>query len=305
MAKNNVYGIKKPSVINIDRDVDIYYNYREKRTSNNEGSGVFKKINNVSSVLSHATLEETDSGFETILHGMYTLKLPVTTFGEVGIYTIYIVPKQIHCRISDVGVLDAYNDIRGIVVDVNGVSTDGNLFRDDNLTGYRVDYYDYVSGVLKKQETFRIITSSNLCEPTTQNAINGGNQNTSYRFTNSGSLCFMTLTPSTAPSFKANSKPYIGVPNQNITITNTKFDPICIEVSVVEHDIETVSTMLEGEQMRNLENGRLTTYNSDGEVYKQFEFSTIKDNYTGASIAELKLDKTGNIDMSIDINDLK
>ena len=60
--------------------------------------------------------------------------------------------------------------------------------------------------------------------------------------------------------------------------------------------------MLEGEQIRNYENGRVTTYNFDGEIYKQFEYSTLKDNYTNTNIAEVKLDKSDNVDNSLNID---
>jgi hypothetical protein len=63
--------------------------------------------------------------------------------------------------------------------------------------------------------------------------------------------------------------------------------------------------MLEGEQVRNLENGRVSTYNFDGEIYKQYEYSTVKDNYHKQEIAEVKLDKTGNIDRSLDLETLR
>ena len=63
--------------------------------------------------------------------------------------------------------------------------------------------------------------------------------------------------------------------------------------------------MLEGEQVRNLENGRLTTYNFNGEIYKQFEYSTVKDNYHKVEIAEAKLDKSGNIDRSLDLETIR
>lgn len=42
-----------------------------------------------------------------------------------------------------------------------------------------------------------------------------------------------------------------------------------INIDMVEHDAETISYTLEGEQIRNLETGRLTTYNFDGEIYKR------------------------------------
>ena len=41
------------------------------------------------------------------------------------------------------------------------------------------------------------------------------------------------------------------------------------------------------------------------EIYKQMEFFTVKDNYTKNSVAEVKTDKSDNIDNSLDINDLK
>ena len=80
---------------------------------------------------------------------------------------------------------------------------------------------------------------------------------------------------------------------------------MCVEVEITDHDIETVSYMLEGEQVRNYENGRVTTYNFNGEIYKQMEYMTVKDNYTTNNIAEVKIDRSNNIDNSIDLNTIK
>jgi hypothetical protein len=165
-----------------------------------------------------------------------------------------------------------------------------------------VEYFDEN---LTRQEYFRIVTSNGKCQPLSQNLTSGNTNSTAYVYNASGSLSFLTLTPSTAPSFKSNSIPFIGKPSQKIVIKNTKFDPVCLEIEVTEHDIETLSYMLEGEQIRNLENGRVTTYNFDGEIYKQFEYSTIKDNYTNKEIAEAKLDKSGNIDRTFDLNTIR
>ena len=74
---------------------------------------------------------------------------------------------------------------------------------------------------------------------------------------------------------------------------------------MVEHDIETLSIMEEGEVVRNLENGRVTHYNFDGEIYKQFEFFTVKDNYTTNNVAEVKTDTSTNVDTSLPLEDLK
>lgn len=301
---NNVYGIVKPSLIDIVNDVDIYYHYRPSRTVEDPNFGGFKKIDNPSSILK-ISKTETAQTTDLRLPGMYQLNLPVNTFGTTGIYTIYIVPKELYCTIKDIGALAAYPDIRGIVIDTNVLSP-GNrgLFRNDNLTGYRIDYFSYSGEGLVRQDYYRIITSSNLCEPVSQNLTSGYSNSNGYRYNESGTLSFLTITPSTSPGFRANAAPYIGVPNQTISICNTKFDPVCLEISVVEHDIDTVSWMLEGEQLRNLDTGRVTTYSPAG-IYKQFEFSTVKDTYTQTPVAELKIDVSDNLDTTLDINDFK
>lgn len=305
---NNTYGTVKQALFNPALDADIFYHYKPSRSSESSSFNGFKKIDNVAQVLSNAELETPQIGEDKKLPGMYTLRLPVSIFGEAGIYTVYITPKEIECSILDVGALGAYPDIRGIVIDTNTIdSSYQSLFSNDNLTGYRVEYFEYDSslGGLARQEYFRIITSNGRCQPLSQNLTSGNTNSTGYTYNASGSLAFLTVTPSTAPSFKGNSVPYIGKPSQKIVIKNTKFDPVCLEIEVTNHDIETLSIMLEGEQIRNLENGRVTTYNFDGEIYKQFEFSTVKDNYTNKEIAEAKLDKSDNIDRSLDLDSIR
>lgn len=305
---NNTYGTVKQALFNPQFDADIYYYYKPNRSSESSSYGGFKKIDNVSQILSNSKLENPEVGNDKILPGMYTLKLPVSIFGQAGIYTVYITPKEIQCNILDVGALGAYPDIRGIVIDTNSIDSDYQaLFSNDNLTGYRVEYFEYDPNIggLARQEYFRIITSNGRCQALSQNLTSGNTNSTGYTYNANGSLCFLTVTPSTAPSFKSNSNPFIGKPSQKIVIKNTKFDPVCLEIEVTEHDIETLSIMVEGEQIRNLENGRVTTYNFDGEIYKQMEYSTIKDNYNKTEIAEAKLDKSNNIDRSLDLDTIR
>lgn len=293
MPSNSTYGIVKPSIITVD-DVDIFYNYRPYRNSEEEEYATWKRLD-ANQVFSSSTLDEAIFS-DTRLPGMYNLKLPASVFGNKGYYTVYITPKEIRCTIKDVGTLLAYPDIRGLIIDTDAVTGGMSLFSDDNLTGYRVEYFESDNDGKKRQQYHRIVTSSNLCEVVSSHQ---------YRFNNSSSLSFVTVTPSTAPSFKANAKPFIGIPNQEIALVNTKFDPVALEIHMVEHDIETVSIMLEGEQVRNLDNGRLTTYNFEGEPYKQVEFSTMKDSYTGISVAELKQDTTDRFDNSLPLETLK
>lgn len=300
---NNTYGTVRQAFFNPSKDVDIFYYYKPSRSSSDTAFNGFRKIENPSRILEYANVEQ--SNYDTRLPGMYTLKLPADIFGNRGIYTIYIVPKEIECEIRDVGSLAAYPDIRGIVVDMTTI-VDKPLFNNDNLVGYRLEYFKNTTGTsFEREEFFRIVTSSNFCDPVSQNLTTSNSTSNGYRYNPNGSLSFITLTPSTAPSFRSNGIPYIGTPSQKVVFKNTKFDPVCVEVEITDHDIETVSYMLEGEQLRNLENGRVSTYNFNGEIYHQMEYSTIKDNYTGRSIAEIKVDKSDNVDRTLDISTFK
>lgn len=304
MPNNNTYGIVRQALINPEKDAVIYYHYRPSRNVNTPEYEKFTKLENVSEMLSCSEVNTTES--DTRLPGMYTLKMPTSIFNKKGIYTVYIVPKEIKCTIKDVGSLAAYPGVRGIILDYNTLPTeaDRELFKNDGLVGYRVEYYEYENG-LKRQEYYRIVTSNNLCSPVSQNLSSSNTNSNGYRFSQSGSLVFVTLTPSTNPEFKGNSMPYIGCPNQVISFVNTKFDPVCLEIEMTEHDIETISYMLEGEQVRNYETGTVTTYNFNNEPYKQFEFSTIKDNYTKNNIAEAKLSRNNNFDDSLPLESIK
>ena len=300
---NNSYGTVKSALVNPAKDVEIFYHYRPTRSSADPEFKNFKKVEDVSSLLSTVDEDSSDMTYDTTIPGMYNLNLPVSIFGSKGIYTIYIRPREYRFQIKDVGVLAAYPDQKGIVIDISEVD-DPSFFSADSLIGYRVEYYEASGGKQIRQDYYRLITSNNNCEPITQNLTSANTNSNGYRYNTSGSLSFITVTPSTSPEFRANAKPYIGVPSQQILISNTKFDPVMLEVEMVDHDIETLSIISEGNVIRALDNGRMTHYNFDNEIYKQFEFYTVKDNYTQKPVYEVKKDKSGNIDNSIDAEQL-
>jgi len=136
------------------------------------------------------------------------------------------------------------------------------------LTGYRIEFEDGTS---------RLIKSCNRCEPVSVNIGDGYPTVTRYNLVDtSSSYVFCTVSPSSAPSFKPNATPYIGTPTEEIKVINTKFAPQLIEIEMVEHDIETLTYSVEGDQVRDRDNGILTTYNDEKEIYKQFDFYTVK-----------------------------
>lgn len=263
---NGTYGIKKPANITAD-DVDIFYYYKPSRSSDSSNFKGFKKIEDPSTILYTC---HRDSDIDTKISGLYNLRLPLEIFGKKGIYTIYITPKEINATIVDVSTLTGdFSNVRGVVFNLGGEYPNGSL------VGYRVDFLDEND---KKNPTgeYRIITSNNKCEPVSQNVSNGSIQNgVRYRFNDSSDLVFCTVTPSTAPSFKSTDLPYIGKIGSEVKLVNTKFNPIMVEVEMVKHDIETVSTMLEGGQVRNLDNGIITTFDEDGNIYHQAAYGNI------------------------------
>ena len=271
---NNVYGTKRPANITSD-DVDIYYSYRPSRAEDSAEYSTFKKLD---SKLLMNTSGKTDNGNAEVLPGMFDLRLPVDVFGNVGIYTIYIKPKEIRTTILHVSTLAAYPDVRGIVLDTKGMSN-------GSLVGYRIEYFNE-SG--DREDDFRIITSNNRCEPVAQ-VFNDTTQNgVRYRFNDAASLMFCTVTPSTSLSFNNNTLPNIGAVGQEIALINTKFNPMCIEVEMVENDAETIATMLNGDQIRDLEHATITTFNKAHEPFSQFSYYTSK-NKLGKAMYEIKV----------------
>ncbi len=271
---NNVYGTKRPANITSD-DVDIFYSYRPSRAEDSAEYSTFKKLD---SKLLMNTSGKTDGSNVEVLPGMFDLRLPLDIFGNVGIYTIYIKPKEIRTTILHISTLAAYPDVRGLVLDTNGMPN-------GSLVGYRIEYFNE-SG--DREDDFRIITSNNRCEPVAQ-VFNDATQNgVRYRFNDAASLMFCTVTPSTSLSFNNNTLPNIGAVGQEIALINTKFNPLCIEVEMVENDAETIATMLNGDQIRDLEHATITTFNKNHEPFSQFSYYTSK-NKLGKALYEVKV----------------
>ena len=112
---------------------------------------------------------------------------------------------------------------------------------------------------------------------------------------------FCTVTPSSAPSIKPNAVPNIGVATQDIIITNTFFNPIMLEVEMVEYDDEVLAYALYGNQSKSLEDGIYTQYNFDNDIYKQYNLFEIKDKFTGVPLFEVR-EKRNEIDFGKDFN---
>lgn len=300
-----VYGTNIP--IHIDSNklsslVDISYCYNESRAYDSLSSSKFTSL--PSSVLANCTREvDSGSNLDEIVDGMYTLQLPLSDFNKKGFYTVYIKPKEYAINITDVGCLSAYSDVRGIVLDTSQIKDPvihQMALTNNGLVGFRIVFLDE-NGV--REDYYRIVTSNNKCEPVIQAPNSSSDKTYTYRYDDSSSLTFLTVSPSSAPTFKSNATPYIGKPTQRILLVNTLFEPIQLDIEMVTHDADTISNMLEGSQLRDLDNGLVTTYNEKNEIYAQSEHYTLKENASGNPVYEVKKNKTDSIDFSQTIDD--
>ena len=72
---------------------------------------------------------------------------------------------------------------------------------------------------------------------------------------------------------------------------------------MIDKDIDNVATMLEGSQLRSLDNGLVTTFNENNEIYHQSEHYSLKNPETGEPVYEVKMNKTDSIDFSQTLED--
>jgi len=289
------YGTIRPADVSPE-DVEIILNYTPSRDQTTnfvltklDARTLLRPYFNNSSTGGNANVE--------ILGGLYNLVLPSDQFNRIGIYTLFIRPAQIRTTILDCSVLSALPNVRGIVIDLNSVPSQyRNKFVTQGLVGFRVEYLN--TDGTKIPNFFRIITSSFFCEPVIQNLTNTAQKAIRYRYTDSNTnLIFCTLSPSSAPSNKPNSVPYIGQPNQNIIITNTFFNPITLDIEIAEHDFSTLAIALFGNQTKSINDGIYTLYDSDNNIYKQYNLYEIKDQFN-ETLYEVRQDRGDNIDFN-------
>ena len=304
------YGNIRPADVD-PADVEIFYHFSSDRT---ETASVkrLKKISstNILEPIKYGDITEGDNlediQDDEVLGGLYDLKLDSTDFSELGIYTLYLRPKQIRCKIADCGILSSLPSVRGIVIDLSTVPVDDVYrFTPQGLVGYRVEYIDTEDGT-KMKNFYRLVTSSFYCEPVVSNLTNVSEKAIRYRYTVTvTNLMFLTLTPSSSPSNRPNTIPFIGQPDQKIILTNTFFNPLTIEIEMVEHDESTLAYALYGNQSKAIESGIYTIYDKDNNIYRQYNLYEIKDefNETLYEIREERddIDETLNLDIITEV----
>lgn len=281
MAIGN-YGTKR--LVNVpSSDIEILYTYTPSRSE--------PPVNDFT-ILDNSILRLNQSSNGNVMDGFYNLRLPAEEFSNVGIYTIIVRPIEIITEITDCGVLAAFPNIKGVVLDVNQLNLTSGI---DSLVGSRIEYYEDNTPT----DNFTIITSANRVEAITQNLPSTTQKAVRYRFNNNSNLIFLTVTPSSAPTVKPNSLPFIGQVGQRIKIHKTSFDPIMLEVELTEYDVNSLAIGLYGNQSKGIQDGIYTIYNFSDEIYKQYNLYEIQDQFTGEPLYEIR-EKRSNIDESKD-----
>jgi hypothetical protein len=289
------YGTIRPSDVSPE-DVQIIMNYTPSRDVTD--NFVLTELDAQTILKPYFNNTETggNAGVE-VLGGLYNLTLPAEQFNALGFYTLYLRPAQIRTVITDCGVLSALPNVKGIVIDVTNVPVQyQNKFVPQGLVGFRIEYLN--SDGSKIPNFFRVVTSSFFCEPVVTNEVNSTQKSIRYRYVDGTSnLIFLTLSPSSSPTNKPNATPYIGQPDQDIIISNTFFNPVTLEIEMVEYDISSLAIALYGNQTKSIDDGIYTIYDSEDNIYRQYNLYEIRDQFN-ALLYEVRQSRGNNIDFS-------
>ena len=289
------YGTIRPSDVSPE-DVQIIMNYTPSRDVTD--NFVLTELDAQTILKPYFNNTETggNAGVE-VLGGLYNLTLPAEQFNALGFYTLYLRPAQIRTVITDCGVLSALPNVKGIVIDITNVPVQyQNKFVPQGLVGFRIEYLN--SDGSKIPNFFRVVTSSFFCEPVVTNEVNTTQKSIRYRYVDGTSnLIFLTLSPSSSPTNKPNATPYIGQPDQDIIITNTFFNPVTLEIEMVEYDVSSLAIALYGNQTKSIDDGIYTIYDSQDNIYRQYNLYEIRDQFN-ALLYEVRQSRGNNIDFS-------
>lgn len=264
------YGSVRPATFS-PSDAQIYYLYTPE-DGDGTSSRVVRELD-PDQVLGPvaAEMEGQENGGDNIW-GLYELDLPQNEFSKPGLYDIYIRPREYFVEISDCAFL-TNSEVKGIVLDSNSEAI-SNI---ESFDGYRVEYYEDGQRV---PNFFRIVTSTNRVEPVnTPVGQQFSGSPISYSTNSSGSLLFLTLSPSTNIVDSSGQAPFLGVPGQRVALSNTFFDPIHVALTVSDNTVDSIAKALFGNQLKNVDNGQYAIYDDKGNVLEAFTLAEIRNEF--------------------------
>jgi hypothetical protein len=264
------YGAVKTADVDFN-DVDVLYAYSPDRES--VGDTQFIPLFN----------SVTNNEFRKMIggDGGYKLRLPASIFNKLGFYMILIRPKIFQTEIVDCSFIVTNND-QEIQISKKGIVIPKLQFQSTgSLIGYQVEYFDDNGNKIKNFH--RIITSSDLVSVNpSNNTSNAGS--TTYVLDPNGNQLFITLTPDEASLITSEVSTDLGKSGQQILLSNTFFDPVMIEVEMVDQNIKTLSYGIYGQSTRDLETGVYSIFDENGNLYKQYTLLTQKKQFSNGNI---------------------
>jgi hypothetical protein len=274
-----IYGNKRLSSVDFN-DVDILYTYSPSREE--LGDLQFRPM--------YGSITEAD--FKKMLgaDGGYKMRLPASIFNKLGIYTLLVKPKSFKLEIFDCSYIVTTNETE-VQVSKKGIVIPRTQFQGAaGLVGYQVEYFN--SNGQKIKNFHRIITSSDPVSVSTNNN-NSNASSTSYVLNQNGSYLFLTLSPDELSLVNNQQSVDLGSAGQSILISNTFFDPVMMEVEMVDVTLETLSIELGGNSARDLQTGEYFVFDKSGNLYKQYQLLTRKSEFT-----------QGNLDIRQEVKDV-
>lgn len=284
-----IYGTKKLSDCDYN-DVDILYAYSQTRESvtDNQLRPLFSTISN--------------SDFTKMFgaDGAYKLKLPASVFNELGFYVVLIKPKTFETNIIGCSFIVTENN-EEIQISRKGIVIPKLQFQGTgSLIGYQVEYF-YDNGI-KIKNFHKIVTGSDPVSPAQNTSQSVQGSTTSYSLNDNGASLFLTLTPDEVSLISNSAKADLGKAGQKILISNTLFDPIMIEVEMVDQTIKTLSYGIFGNSTRDMETGLFSIFDENDNLYKQYNLLTRKKVFSNGNV-DYKEQRT-NINYNQNFNDL-
>ena len=272
-----IFGSKKLSDCDFN-DVDIFYAYSPDRESLGDTQFVplFNSI--------------TNNEFRKMLgaDGGYKLRLPASVFNTLGFYVILIKPKSFETTIVDCSYVVTSTD-QEIQISKKGIVIPKLQFQSNgSLVGYSIEYFD--DNGIKIKNFHRIITSSDLVS-LSSNSSSSNPSSTSYSLDPNGTQLFLTLTPDENSLITNEQKPDLGHAGQKIIVSNTFFDPVMMEIEMVDQNIKTLSYGVFGNAVRDFSNGVFSIFDENGNLYKQYNLLTTKSQFNNANL-DIKEERT-------------
>jgi hypothetical protein len=265
-----VYGNKKLADITFN-DCDIFYCYG----ANREILGDTQFVHLFNSITNNEFRKLTGAD------GGYKLRLPASVFNQLGFYLVLIKPKSFETTIVDCSFVVTNTD-QELQISKKGIVIPKLQFQGTgSLIGYQIEYFDDSGN--KINNFHRIVTSSDLVS-VSSNSSSSSPSAISYVLDPNGTQLFLTLTPDEVSLISNEQKPDLGKAGQKIIISNTFFDPVMMEIEMVDQTIKTLSYGIFGNAVRDFSNGVLSIFDETGNLYKEYLLITRKSQFNQANL---------------------